>query len=259
MRFGICVNLSRSNEVKAAGWDYVEESVQGLFEGLRDDSEWTGAQRAATSALPIPACNLLVPAALKITGPAVDAAALERYMGRVLSRAARIGTTTLVFGSGGARHVPDGFDRSAARRQIEAFLGMAGPIAARHGVIIVIEPLNRRECNIINGVAEAMEYVNAVNHTNIRCLVDSYHHWLEEEPLRDVEAAMGSIRHVHVADKEGRVPPGVSGQADYRPLFRVLKRGGYQGLVSVEAGKFDDIAGLGPIVLATLRSAWDEA
>ena len=32
------------------------------------------------------------------------------------------------------------------------------------GVTIVVEHLNRRECNIINSVAEAMEYIRAANH-----------------------------------------------------------------------------------------------
>ena len=56
---------------------------------------------------------------------------------------------------------------------------MSVEIAASHGVLIVAEPLNRGECNIINTVAEAMEYVQAVNHPNFNCLVDSYHLWLE--------------------------------------------------------------------------------
>ena len=60
------------------------------------------------------------------------------------------------------------------------------------------------------------------------------------------------IRHVHVSDKT-RVAPGESGKDDYRPFFAVLKRGGYDGLVSVEANGFDNIAGMGPRVLSLLK------
>src|SRR5207248_659966 len=108
--------------------------------------------------LPIPAANSLVPASLKITGPTADLDALKKYMTTVLSRAQRLGIKTLVFGSGGARNVPDRFDREKAGKQIEDFVRASADIAAQHGVTLVAEPLNRGECNIINTVAEAMRY-----------------------------------------------------------------------------------------------------
>ena len=52
--------------------------------------------------------------------------------------------------------------------------------------------------------------------------------------------------------------PGLSGQADYRPFFRVLKDGGYAGSIAVEAGKFD-VAADGARVLAFVRDQWDRA
>jgi len=125
-------------------------------------------------------------------------------------------------------------------------------------VTIVIEPLNCGECNIINTVAEAMKYVAVVGHPNLRCLVDSFHFWLEDEPLENLREAVPAIAHVHVADKVGRTAPGESGQSDYRPFFRVLKDGGYDGLISVEAKDFD-VAPSGRKVLEFLRKQWNEA
>ena len=258
MRFGICTRLENAPAARDAGWDFVEESVQGLLQGTEPDERWTGRDRAATSVLPILAANMLVPASLKITGADVDEDKLAAYMRTVCRRAALLGIRTLVFGSGGARQVPDGFDRGRAAEQLTAFAGMAAESAAAHGVTIVVEPLHRGECNVINSVAEAMEYVSAVNRPSLQCLVDSYHFWLEDEPLENVRRAMPAIRHVHVADKVGRTPPGVSGQSDYRPFFRVLKDGGYDGLVSVEAKSFD-VAESGPRVLEFLRKQWNDA
>ena len=154
--------------------------------------------------------------------------------------------------------MPEGFDRTAARDQIIEFLRRCAPVAERCGVTITIEPLNRQECNIINSVAEAMEYVNTVKHPHIACLVDTFHLWLEDEPLGHLRDAMGQIRHVHLADRDGRVAPGESGKADYRPVFSILKAGGYDGLISVEAN-FPDLAGRGPAVLAFIRQQWAEA
>lgn len=256
--FGICTAPENAPQVQAAGWDFVEGNVQQLFQGETDDAHWTAASKITSAPLPVPAANCLVPGHLKVTGPDADLGKLTAYMTNVLRRAGQCGTTTLVFGSGGARNVPEGFDRAKARDQILAFLNMAAPIAADHGVTIVAEHLNKKECNIINTVAEAMEYVRAVNHPNFQCLVDSWHLWLEEEPLTNLAAAMPWIKHVHLADKEGRVAPGQSGKADYVPFFRVLKQGQYDGRISVEAKFVPDLS-TAKDVLAYVKDAWKRA
>jgi sugar phosphate isomerase/epimerase len=258
MRFGICTTIEKAPAARDAGWDYIEESVQGLLQGLEPDERWSGRDRAKGLALPIRACNMLVPAALKITGPQVDREKLAAYMRNVLRRAEQLDIRTLVFGSGGARQVPDGFPRDDAAEQIGEFLRTSAAVAGEHGVTIVVEPLNRDECNIINSVGEAMKYVAVVGHPNLQCLVDSFHFWLEDEPLANLREAMPSIAHVHVADKVGRTAPGESEQSDYRPFLRVLKDGGYDGLISVEAKDFD-VATSGARVVEFLQVQWRDA
>jgi sugar phosphate isomerase/epimerase len=256
MLFGICTSVVNAAAVKAAGWDYVEENVQNLLQGLVPDSQWQGEK--LTRALPVPvlAACCLVPAELKITGPAADLERLRQYMTNVCARAARVGIQTLVFGSGGARAVPEGWDRDRAVQQIVEFARMAADLAGRNHVLLVAEHLNRRECNILNTVGEAEAIVRTVNHPSFGNLVDCYHFWLENESLDDLRKAMPYIRHVHVSDLEGRLPPGKS---DFRPFFRVLKDAGYNGCISVEALGFDDIAGMGPHVLAFLKNQWQTA
>jgi sugar phosphate isomerase/epimerase len=255
MQFGICTSVENSASAKAAGWDFVEERVDQLLQGTLGDAEWKGNERAKTSALPILAANVLVPAVIKITGPAANLDQLDEYMKKVIFRAAGIGIKTLVFGSGGARNVPDGFDRNRARAQIVEFLKMIAPLAQRANITLVVEHLNRGECNIINTVEEAMTFVRDVNHPNIRCLIDSYHFWKNDENLATIAPAAKTIAHVHVADKEGRVAPGLSGLADYQSFFAPLKRAGYNGPISVEAMNFD-IAATGREVLEFLKKQW---
>ena len=256
MRFGICTQLENAAAVKAAGWDFVEESVQGLFQGQQ--ASWAGQIRVTTSPLPVPSANMLVPGNLKITGPEADLNKLREYLTRVFDCAGQCGTKTLVFGSGAARNVPDGFDKTKAKQQIIDFVKMFLPIAAKNGTTIVLEPLNRNECNIVNSVAEGMEYVKAIKHPNFQCLVDSYHMWVENEPVANVAENIGSIKHVHLADKDGRVAPGLSGSADYRPLFKALKQGKYDGLISVEALNFN-VAKDAKDVLHFVKKQWSEA
>src|SRR4051794_32386920 len=116
MKFGICTSFDHAPAAKAAGWDYVEASVQSLLKGEVSDAEWDGMRQVGTSPLPTLAANMLVPANLKITGPDVNPEALRTYMDRVTRRAKQAGIETLVFGSGGARQVPEGFDRNKANQ-----------------------------------------------------------------------------------------------------------------------------------------------
>ncbi len=259
MKFGICTTCADSAAAKAAGWDYIEESVRGLLHGELPDEQWEGAAVAAGSALPTPAGNLLVPGSMKIVGPDVDEASLRMYMDRVTRRARVVGMKTLVFGSGGARQIPEGFDPAEARRQIVRFVRYSAEMARRHGVTIVAEPLNKGESNVMTSVPESMEYVKEVDHPNFLCLVDSYHFWLEHESLDDLRKAMPWIAHVHVSDLKGRVAPGESGESDFRPFFNVIKEGGYEGLISVESLGFDVASDAAERVLTYIRKQWEEA
>jgi sugar phosphate isomerase/epimerase len=256
MLFGICTGCQNAAAVKAAGWDYIEENVQSLLQPAVADKHWNAP---VGDELPIRAANVLVPGTLKIVGPHAYPERLRQHMMTVLSRASKIGISTLVFGSGAARMIPEGFDRETASRQIIEFARSSAEIAAGFRIMIVLEPLNQSECNTINTVAEAMRFVKAVDHPWFQCLVDTYHFWLEDEPLENLRRAMPSIKHVHVADKEGRVAPGLSGKADYRPLFRVLKQGDYNGTISFEGAAMADFTTTAPKVLEFVKQQWNEA
>ena len=259
MRFGVCTRVEHGEALKHIGWDFVEELIQPFLMGESPDDAWTGLTRLKNCPLPLPAANAMLPPHLKPVGPDVDWDKLQTYMTRVLSRAQKTGIKILVFGSGVARTVPDGFDRNEAKKQILQFIRMSANLAAQHNVVIVAEHLNRGECNIINSLDEAMEYVLEVNHPNYLCLVDSFHFWLEKESLGSLKRCMPYIRHVHVSDTQGRVPPGESGLHDYRPFFKIIKEAGYDGLISVEATGFMGTEDSSPRVLEYLRNSWKDA
>lgn len=254
MQFGICTTVENSPAVKAAGWDFVEERVDLLIQGLVPDSQWNGAQRASKCVLPLPAANVLVQPVVKLTGPDASIDTIRSYMTTVLDRCHKIGIKTLVFGSGGARRVPDGFDQAQARRQILEFLRLIAPMLQQRGIMLVIEHLNRNETNIILSVEEAMTYVRELNHPNIRCLLDTYHFWLNQERMDSIAPALPWLKHVHVSDVD-RHPPK---NGDYRSIFSILKKGGYEGPISVEAINFD-IEQDGKRVLAFLKDEWSKA
>ena len=260
MRFGVCTSFEHLPALAAAGFDYVESSVAPVLKPEQPESDILPGLKAALAAYPLTpeAFNVFLPGDLKVVGPQVDPARQGRYLASAFARVAALGGQIVVFGSGGSRNVPDGFDRAEAERQITDFLRLAAPLAAAQGVTVAIEPLNRGECNIINSVAEGMEYVQAVGHPNIQVLSDLYHVALEGQSFEETRAAGTALRHVHVAGAEGRRAPNRDDVEHLTPFFRVLKEMGYDGRVSVEGG-WKDLPGQAAETLDVLRTAWKRA
>ena len=107
-------------------------------------------------------------------------------------RATELDGEIIVFGSGGARHVPEGFSRKRAHDQILEFLEAAANYARRHGLVIAIEPLNRSETNMINSIAEAVQFADELMQPEIQVLVDFYHQMLEAEAFDEIVPCRGA-------------------------------------------------------------------
>jgi sugar phosphate isomerase/epimerase len=254
MKFGVCGSPELAPAAAAAGYDYLEWSVQTFLQPQADEAAFAAAWELVKAApLPIPVCNMFLPASLKVTGPEVDLAALEAYVAIACERAGRAGVDTIVFGSGGARAVPEGFAHSRATSQIVEFLQRVAPLAAAHGVVIVIEPLRYQECNILNTVAESAAVARLVDRPSIKLLVDGYHWACNGESEEDLSAAAPLFRHMHVATKANRMPPG-SEPCEALPRFlKMVGSIGYTGRLSYE-GRLADPAVELPRALEMMRS-----
>jgi sugar phosphate isomerase/epimerase len=236
MKLGICGGTDIASVAQAAGYDYIEITVAGHLMGEAPDAAFAPTLKAIqTCGLPCLAANVFVPGHLKITGPEVDFPRLTRYVETVMRRAEQVGIQAIVFGSGAARKIPEGFDRQAAYAQLVDFGRMVGPLAGRHGVKIAVEPLNRGETNVLNSVAEGLAYVREVNHPAFRLLVDAFHWAKEQEPAADIVTAGPWLEHAHIATYANRLPPGAEA-CDFAPFFTALRQAGYNLRLSVEAG-----------------------
>ena len=235
MKFGVCTDPKMAGALAAAGFDFIELHVQNHLKTLDSEEAFVPElARLRTSALPCLAANCFLPGHLKVTGPEVNMDALAAYVDLACGRARRAGIETIVFGSGGARRIPDGFDRETAWKQLVEFGQMLGPVAQKHGVLIVVEPLNLRECNVLNAVGESAEYVRQVNHPYVRLLVDAYHWALDHDSYDDLVASLPLIRHAHISTYASRMAPGME-DCDFSTFFQALKKGGYDGPLSIES------------------------
>jgi sugar phosphate isomerase/epimerase len=120
-----------------------------------------------------------------------------------------------------------------ARALVVDGLRQVQPLCRDLGVCVLVEPLNRYESPFVQTLADAAAICEEVGGGTLKILADFYHMQLEESDIEAAVVAAGPhIGFVHVADSN-RCEPG-SGHADFGPLFRGLKRIGYQGYVSLE-------------------------
>ena len=251
-KIGVCASVGTAVMAKGAGCDYIEEGVRSFLVPDRPEAEFREKLGLLEgSPLPVLACNSFLPEALKSVGPEARHDEIIAFAGTAFRRAREAGVRTIVFGSSGSRNIPDGFDRGEARRQFVALLRRMGPLAREHGVVVAIEPLNRGECNFINSVSEGAGIVREVDDPDIRLLADIYHMLCEDEGPESIVSAGGLLAHCHIAEEDGRTPPGVHGE-DFTPYLEALRRIGYQGGISFE-GRWADVGKELPAAVKTLK------
>ena len=254
VRVGYCTGLKNLEAAKAAGFDYVELSATEIA-NLSDADFDNAVAHVKQVGLATPAANLFVPAAIKLTGPGTDVEQQNAHVRKVVSRLSKLGTDVIVFGSGGARRVPDGFAKDEAFKQLVDFGRRAANEAKAYGITITIEPLRQQETNIINSAGEGLDLVKAIDHPNFQLMIDFYHLASEKEDPSIVVRAKDHLRHLHMANPTGRVFPQKWEEFDYAPFFAKLREIGYDKRISVEAGT-QDLPGQAPPAIALLRNAF---
>ncbi len=110
----------------------------------------------------------------------------------------------------------------------------AARYAAKAGVSLSIEPLNRFECYFLTTAGAAKALVDAVAEPNYGYLYDTFHFNIEErDQARVIHATAGTFNHVHISAND-RGTPG-PGPIDFAAVFKALKAVGYDGWMTVEA------------------------
>jgi len=237
--------------IAAAGFDYVEMPI-GQMVRLTEREFIRLADRIAASGIRSEVGTNFFLSSLRLTGPDVDSRAIDAHVDEVFARASMLGMRVIVFGSGQARRIPEGFPREEAFRQLAALLQRVDPVARARDITVVIEPLRRQESNIINTYEEGCRLAEAVRGSHIRVLVDYYHLATEREPVSHILEGAGWLRHVHCASLRERSFPTSLDDALNHDFFRSLKTAGYDERISLEAFT-DDFDTQAPQALAFIR------
>ena len=180
---------------------------------------------------------LVKPDGLSLTDP--DAAVRARtlaVMTHLVGLCAELGGAVLVHGSPRQRQIAAGETHAIALARLQDAMAQIALVAARVGVIYCIEPLSRRETALINTIAEAAELVGAIDHPNLRTMIDCSAAGLTETDtipaLIDRWLPTGLIAHLQLNDPNRRGPG--QGETKFAPVIAALKRHHYAGVLAVE-------------------------
>lgn len=242
MKIGMCMFLWTTRvgpeheallaDIRATGFDGVEIPV---FEGAPDDYtrlgkrlDALGLARTAVSAIGDPALDLIsADAGLRRAG-------IER-MRLILDCTAALGADRVsgplhsVLGQfSGQGPTADEFARAIDSQQ------QIGAHAARVGVGVGLEALNRFECYLLNTMDDLAAFVGKVGHPNIRAMYDTFHANIEEaDPIGALTRNRDVIAHIHLSENDRGVPG--RGNIPWAETFAAIRDSGYDDWLTIEA------------------------
>lgn len=261
MKFGVCVPANERENIEAiaqAGADYIEMGL-GSVEAFKENEMQEFSEYVKALGVPVYAFCMIVPWRYRISGDAPTHEELVKYFDFMLNKTKPLGADCWVLGSGKTRKMPEDGNREACKEQILGLLKLAAPVFEKHGVTLVIEPLNKNEDNMINTVADGMEYVQAVASPAIKGLSDFFHADLEGEDFSDYAGYGDNLRHCHIAAPERALPlPGDGQEEKYKAFLSSLKNMGYEGGLTIEVRRGDTFRDQIAASLSYLRSLWAE-
>jgi D-psicose/D-tagatose/L-ribulose 3-epimerase len=251
---GWCLRVQGTTleDAKKAGFEYVELALQDVL-SLDEAGYDVLKSRLAGLGIPARVGYNLVPNDLSITGPAADLEKQNAHLKRALARVGGLGLKYVVLGSGKARHVPDGFPREKAYDQLVDFSRRLADEAKAHGVDVLVQPLRATDTNLVNTVPEAAELVDKVARPNFQMIVDYSFLIIGKEDPAAVRQAGTRVKHVWMANPNGRGYPMRAEEAEYAAFFQALQAAGYRGGLSVHA-RTDDFPGDAARAITLLRT-----
>lgn len=132
--------------------------------------------------------------------------------------------------------LPQGADATRHRATFIDNLRHACAEAARHGITVLIEPINPRDMPgyFLNTQADAHAIREEVGAANLKVQMDFYHVQIVEGDIAmKLRRYLPHIGHIQIAGVPERHEPD-TGEVNYRYLFRLLDELGYDGWLGCE-------------------------
>lgn len=230
-QFGICGDSGNYEVIAPNGYHYVESSTREITQPDKSDEDFA----KHLNNLLAKKRNILVIngfISIKVVGPEKDHDAALAYAIKVFDRAKLVGVKKIIFGSQGSRTAPKDYPYEQAYKEFTDFLKLIVPEAKKRGLIISLEPLTN--CTLMPKIEQAARMCEDVKAPNVLGITPDFWHMInnKDAPQNLVKYAK-HIKHIHLAEQNGRTPPGVNNQ-DLSPYWNALAQSGYTGLISFE-------------------------
>jgi len=219
-------------DIRETGFDGVEIPV---FEGSPADYEKLGKmldglelERTAVSAIGDPRFDLISPS------KAVRTAAVD-HMRWVLDCTSALGATTV---SGPLHSVLGQFSGAGPTSEEIARAVESQKLVAEHaakaGVTVGLEALNRFECYLVNTMDDLCSFLHMVDHPNIKAMYDTFHANIEEkDPIGALTRNAADVVHIHISENDRGVPG--KGNIPWPETFSAINAIGYDSWLTIEA------------------------
>jgi D-psicose/D-tagatose/L-ribulose 3-epimerase len=129
--------------------------------------------------------------------------------------------------------------------------------AAREGVTIGLEVVNRYESNVLNTTEQALQFLDDIGSSNATVHLDTYHMNIEEPGMAAaIEQCGDRLGYFHVGESN-RGPLG-TGTVDFAEAFAALDRIGYNGTITFESFSSAVVSPALTRALCIWRETWDD-
>jgi len=190
----------------SCGYDYIELAVANVMQ-LSESGFEALLKTLQETKISCIRCNNFLPASVKITGPQANMQKLDEYLSAAFARMKRLGAQMVGLGSPGARNVPEGFSHQKAQQQLLQAIKRMEQYAKQNQMLLLLEPLNFTESNILQTIGEAQDRLQALGSPHVKLVVDYYHFQMQNESLDALRAAKEQVYHLHFGMPPKRVYP----------------------------------------------------
>jgi len=116
-------------------------------------------------------------------------------------------------------------------------LKKAAPIAEKHGVMLILEPMNIKvdhKGHCLYGSEPSTKIIRAVKSPMVKLNWDLYHMYITEANLlENLKKGLDCVGYLQIADHPGRNEPG-TGEINFPELLKGIKALGYKDYVGLE-------------------------
>ena len=223
-------------KVKGLGFDQLEVHTNPLVDKMDEQGRQTLAGAARDAGLTL-SFGIGLGHHNDVSSP--DEAIRQRgiaHMRKAIEMVGRMGGGTI----GGTVHscwpqtLPPGYaDKRPFLEQSHKSMRELVKVAEDHGVVLMVEVINRFEQFLINTAAEAVAYVDQYKSPNLGILLDTFHLNIEEDSIGGAIRHAGKrMRQLHLGETN-RKPPGM-GRMPWAEIRQALDDIGFDGALVME-------------------------